>query len=187
MPTDSRVAYHIPPVPARPWFRFSMRRMLAAMMVLSLVFAAISWQRSLAVHEASALLQIIKLRPFSHFKTEQRERILDANLLRSVVKRPEIGGLPLIKMHDDPVAWLRKELKVDYPGDATILRLSLRARGRGKRQAGNVVNAVVEAYLADWRSAHPSDSENLKLVRPARESFDDAGRNAPRTRSGTAC
>ena len=139
------------------------------MMVLSLVFAAISWQQSLAVHEASALLQVTNVGTFSLFKTEQRVRILDANLLRSVVKRPEIARLPLVKMHDDPVAWLRKELKVDYPGDATILRISLRARGRGKRQAGNVVNAVVEGYLADWRSAHPSDSENLKLARPARE------------------
>jgi RNA polymerase sigma factor (sigma-70 family) len=56
--------------------------------------------------------------------------------------RPDVMGLPVLKGHKDPVAWLEDSLMVDFPNEGDILRVGL--RGRETKQLGVIVNAIVQ-------------------------------------------
>lgn len=58
---------------------------------------------------------------------------------------PEIGQLPLVKAQADPIDWLSKNLRVNYPYGNEILQISL--SDPNTDDAIKVVNAVRTAYL----------------------------------------
>jgi hypothetical protein len=77
-------------------------------------------------------------------------------VIAAALLRPDVMGLPVLKDHKDPVAWLEDNLIVDFPNQGDILRVGL--RGREQKQLGAIVNAVVEecvrSSLEEQRRAH---------------------------------
>ncbi len=112
-------------------------------------------------YEAYALLRVSSTSPtvlsqvreetrgeFEIFKRTQVQLLLSGLVLRGAVREPEIKQLSVIKQHDDdPVAWLRDELLLDYPDDAEILRVSL--KGENPADIVKIVDKVVDNYLTE--------------------------------------
>ena len=56
--------------------------------------------------------------------------------------------LPTMREHkEDPVGYLENKLSVDYPGDAELMRVSI--KGTRRDDLAKIVNSVVEAYMEE--------------------------------------
>ena len=61
--------------------------------------------------------------------------------------REHVQGLAIVRNQVDPVTWLAREIAIDTPGNAEILRVSL--HGDDPQAIAVIVNAVVDAYMAE--------------------------------------
>ena len=124
--------------------------------LVGLACATAAWLFMPNVYEASALLEVAERQPsilgedargsFSTYKRAQAVLIKDPFILRAALLDPEIAKLSLIQDHkSDPERWLAEHLIVEYPGDATFLRISL--RGNKPDELAKIVNAVTNKYL----------------------------------------
>jgi succinoglycan biosynthesis transport protein ExoP len=85
---------------------------------------------------------------FALFKRTQIQLVLSNVVLLRTLAEPVINRLSMIQEHnDDPVAWLKDQLIVDYPGDSEVMRVAI--KGRKASEAIKVVNEVVERYLKE--------------------------------------
>ena len=66
-------------------------------------------------------------------------------VLISALRKPAVACLAVVQKEDDPVRWLAKNLRVEYPGNAEIMRVSL--TGNSPDEVAVLVRAVVEAYM----------------------------------------
>jgi len=84
---------------------------------------------------------------FDIYKDTQRQQVTSPLVLTAALRDPKINTLPSVRSENnyDPVAWLQKELRVTFPGDAQIMQVSL--MGRAPTEASALVNAVVDAYM----------------------------------------
>jgi hypothetical protein len=82
---------------------------------------------------------------------------------------------PLVRNNPDPIAWLEKNLQVDFVGKSGILRIAL-SNGDPKERAA-VVNAVASAYLDQFSQMyrHKQDKD-LEKLRHLYEKFGDDAR-----------
>jgi len=82
---------------------------------------------------------------FEIYKGTQQELLTSDVVLTAALARPEAASLAFVQNEDDPVGWLAENLRVDYPGKAEIMRVSLtEAR---PDEAAILVGAVVDAYI----------------------------------------
>ncbi len=84
---------------------------------------------------------------FEIYKSTQAQLLRSRFVIHTALRQHEVAELPLIERHDDPVSWLADELRVDFPGNAEIMRVSL--RGDHPQQLAAMVDAVVEAYMRE--------------------------------------
>ncbi|MBI3462084.1 MAG: hypothetical protein HY000_03355 [Planctomycetes bacterium] len=85
---------------------------------------------------------------FEMYRRTQSVLLKSVVILGPALGRPEVADLEMLQRHqDDPVAWLAEALEVDFPGDAEILRISL--RGDNAKELPTLVNAVVDAFLRE--------------------------------------
>jgi polysaccharide biosynthesis transport protein len=121
---------------------------------------------SLRVHSetprlAFAVQETEQASQFEVFKRTQRELVLGDDVLLSALMDKKITGAPLLKAvseNDDPVTWLRKQLRVEFPGDAEIMSVSM--DGDNAIFITDAVNSVVDAYVQNVVNAgkqHRSD------------------------------
>jgi polysaccharide biosynthesis transport protein len=87
------------------------------------------------------------IKSFEIFKVTQSYLLRDRKVLAAAIADEEIKDLGILEGHGDPVTWLAKELRVEYPDNGLVMTVSL--RGGDPSEAAAVVNAVVEAYLRD--------------------------------------
>jgi len=124
-------------------------------------------------HEASAMLNISEQTDtsdgggadFGTFKRQQFMLVKSPKILGAALARPEIARLANVRARDDRIGWLASQLRIDYPGDATFLRISL--RGTDRRQLATIVNAVVSEYLAELGRTQPDHRRRMQLLRSA--------------------
>lgn len=83
----------------------------------------------------------------------QKERILSRKLLSKVVARPEVADLAMIKERADPVAFLARELTIEFPTGSEIMRITL--HGDRPEELEVLVNAIMDTYLVEI--AHESE------------------------------
>jgi hypothetical protein len=68
--------------------------------------------------------------------------------MHGTFRAKEINQLSMVREHgDDPNAWLRSELIIDYPNDAEVLRIAM--KGTQPVEVTKIVNRVVETYLKE--------------------------------------
>ena len=155
---------------------FRRRWPLAICLGLACALAAMvpAWLLTTDKYTAVSLLQIsasehsIVFQPNDHaadsfevYKGTQQQLITSDVVLISALRKPEFARLPVIQKEDDPIRWLAKNLRVDYPGNAEIMRVSL--TGNNPDEAAELVRAVVEAYMNGAGDAERRDKrEHLK-------------------------
>ena len=84
---------------------------------------------------------------FKTYRLTQAQVVKSRTVLIKALRQPNVAELSLIRSQSDPVAWLEENLKVDFPGDAAVLRLSI--SGDRTDQLAIIVNAVTHAYLQE--------------------------------------
>jgi polysaccharide biosynthesis transport protein len=125
-----------------------------------IVLAALVWFLVPVKYEVYALLRVAGKQQsvlsktgsgteeFQTFKRTQVQLILSPFVLKKATAEPSIAKLPTILEHnEDPSAWLKGELIIDYPDDSEILRVAI----KGKRSADltKIVDMVVKMYLKE--------------------------------------
>ena len=70
---------------------------------------------------------------FEIYKGTQQQLLTSDVVLIAALRKPEVASLAMVQKEDDPVRWLARNLRVDYPGNAEIMRVSLPASSRRKR------------------------------------------------------
>src|SRR6185437_10591522 len=78
------------------------------------------------------------------FLRSQAYLIKDRFVLNAALRSPEVAELSLVKEHTDPLQWLEKEIKVEFPSPEFI-HISL--SGDRPTELLKLVSAVTQAYL----------------------------------------
>ena len=110
-----------------------------------------------AHYTAYALLRIAEIEPRLVFKTAEGKSdfhtyrktqiamIKSSMVLNAALRMEGIAQLPLIRQHDDPVPWLKENLRVASYHSPEILQISI--AGQQPEELAQIVNAVKDAYL----------------------------------------
>ncbi|HTU24520.1 MAG TPA: hypothetical protein VMF30_03930 [Pirellulales bacterium] len=135
---------------------------LTCAILLGGVSAASVWALVPLRFEAQALVRVSKAVPvilenvqknladdnqtYEIFKKTQLQFMKSNFVLSRAVRRPDMQDLATMREHkDDPVGYLERNLIVDYPGDAELMRVAL--KGRQRDDLPKIVNAVVDSYM----------------------------------------
>jgi succinoglycan biosynthesis transport protein ExoP len=125
------------------------------------IVAALLWFLIPVRYEAFALLKVSS-RPqtvltrsvtgandeFTVFKRTQVQLILTGSVLQRTVTEPEISRLSIMQEHnEEPLTWLKKQLLIEYPDDAEVMRISLKTPKAN--EAKKIVDMVVTKYLSE--------------------------------------
>jgi polysaccharide biosynthesis transport protein len=84
---------------------------------------------------------------FDIYKRTQQSSMKNPLVLMTALRDPAISGLSIVCEQTDDIWWLQRELEVDFPDDAELMRVRLKAKN--KRDVAKVVNAVVDAYVKE--------------------------------------
>ena len=87
---------------------------------------------------------------FDIYKNTQQQLLVSRFVLQAALRTPEVNKLASVQREQatgDPVKWLAGRLSVSFPGRAEIMQVSL--SGDDPKEATTLVNAVVNAYLAE--------------------------------------
>jgi len=82
---------------------------------------------------------------FEIYKGTQQQEITSDVVLIAALRNAKVASLVMVQREDDPVRWLAKNLRVEFPGNAEIMRFSL--VGKQPDEVAVLVNAVVDAYM----------------------------------------
>ncbi len=103
---------------------------------------------------------------FKMFKNTQQQIILTPFVLNAALRDQKISALPEISSNPSPIAWLQETIKVSFPADGEIMRVSLEAPSGDS--CVKIVNAVVNAYMSevvdDDRNERLKRLDNLERV-----------------------
>ena len=110
---------------------------------------------------------IVSQQEYATYKQTQAALMASPYVLNAAIRSPEIQALGIISGEEHPVAYLEDELRVEYPGDSEILRVSLAAANDA--EATKVVDAVVKAYSEEIAQSERNDlTRRLDLLRSTR-------------------
>ena len=85
---------------------------------------------------------------FATFKRTQVQLFLSNAVLAADAQRNGDREACVVKEHyDDPVAWLKGKLIIDYPDDSEILRVAIKTKKSS--DSIKIVNIVVEKYQSE--------------------------------------
>lgn len=109
-------------------------------------------------YSAAAWLRVAERRPHimfnkptgDEFLSQRRAQatLITSNLvLNAALRRPGVAQLPSIRAEVDPVAWLRQQLSVSFPGNTEILEIAM--NGEDPKEVVTIVNAVKDAYMEE--------------------------------------
>ena len=81
------------------------------------------------------------------YRTYQRTQVAMARslyVLSDALKNPKVAGLPTVREQADPIEWLAKSIKIDFPDASEVLEISLSGDYAGDLVI--LVNSVVDSY-----------------------------------------
>ena len=82
---------------------------------------------------------------FEIYKATQQQLIKSRFVLTAALRDPSVTNLACVQAEEDPVSWLARELRVNYPGKAEIMEVAL--TGTDPKEVTALVRAVVDAYM----------------------------------------
>lgn len=162
----------------------SLRRQWLAATVLGLLcagpLAAGAWMFQRPKYTSSAYLRIAAAdtplvfetadrsarNDFKTFKNTQKQLLFTPFVLNNALARDGVASLPPLRDVPNAIEWLQKELKVEFPGDAEIMQVSITCQDGDAAQ--KIVDAVVGAYMDEVILAQQEERtqrlENLERV-----------------------
>lgn len=84
------------------------------------------------------------------YKNTQRQLVTSRFVLLAALRKPDVAKLPAVQAEQqsgDPVRWLEKTIKVEFPGDAETMSVSVIRCD--PKEAATLARAVVDAYLTE--------------------------------------
>jgi polysaccharide biosynthesis transport protein len=109
----------------------------------SLAYLRISPQEKVILKASGEGAQIME---FDIYKATQQQLIKSRFVLAHALRGPAVKELNLDERENDPVTWLSDKLRVNFPGKAEIMEVSMAIRNGEESQL--LVQAVVDAYLS---------------------------------------
>ena len=82
---------------------------------------------------------------FSTYQRTQIALITSRMVLNAVLRDPKVAQLSTVRDQIDPLEWLEKELKVEFPGGSTVLSISL--IGDNPADLAAIVNVATTKYM----------------------------------------
>ena len=164
-------AYAQPPPPGVPPVRVQVRRVENPALVRSALQPLLKQRHR---HTAAALLRVTAAESpsrdttgpagnFDVYRATQQQLLKSRLVLSTALKASKIAELAAVKTQADPVAWLARELRVDFPANSEIMQVSL--GGDDPAETAQLVNAVADAYLNQVVQMQRSGSkETLDLL-----------------------
>lgn len=93
--------------------------------------------------------------------------IKDLFTMSTVVRRPDVSQLSVIREQPEPEEWLLKEVRVDFPSGTEIMQISM--TGDKPQELKAIVNAIREVYLQQY----VDDTRKLRVERLKRLELHD--------------
>jgi succinoglycan biosynthesis transport protein ExoP len=131
--------------------------------LLAAAFFFGAWKLSIPKHSAAAYLRIDSSdRPlifktaddaaarggdFNLYKSTQQQLVLTPFVLKTALRDPKVSSVEEFAELDDPVNWLKENLKVSFPGNGEIMQISIETRS--PTSCVPIVNGVVDAYMQE--------------------------------------
>jgi capsular exopolysaccharide synthesis family protein len=84
---------------------------------------------------------------FGYYKQAQSVLVRSRLVLNAALSSPDVANLGMFRTRDDPVAWLERNLQVDFRASPEFMRLSLEGDNPDELKA--VIDAVKTAYIKD--------------------------------------
>lgn len=111
---------------------------------------------------------------FEVYKRTQKELVLGRFVLQAALRNAQVASIRQVQEHLDPAAWLGRELKVDFPGGAEIMSISL--AGDSPSEAASLVNAVMDSYLHEVVEVEAQQERNKldKLTEANERTVDES-------------
>lgn len=176
------------PWPAASPRRFTRFGLVSFFVLMAAIAVAIAIVIELSKSEVTAYLQVARsITPpgwspewfpemsdseYDLFRLTQVELLRSKPLLTRALRDPSISHYTFLARIDDPVDWLKKNLKIDYPNDAELLRIRLFT---SKPEEGvKIVNAVVHNYFKEVVERGVTDRAKAEAkLRDLLSQFDD--------------
>jgi hypothetical protein len=139
-------------------FRFSL---LAALVFVTIFCVVLAWLVQPAHVAATALFRVnsqsssgwffdgtpaLDRADFQTVKKTQIALLRSTYVLEAAIRKPSVGGLPILRTRGDPVKWLQENLNVEFPEQGEIMAISLRGTQSQELQLVQIVDAIVKAY-----------------------------------------
>jgi len=140
----------------------ALRRRWLSVTALGLLCAAVLgtavWFAHVSQYTAISLIEIPagKGGPWGHgdrdmaserWRQTQIQYVTSDFVLMAALRKLEIATLPTVQEEPDPVAWMKDRLRVAFPGNSELMRVSL--KGKNPKELAALVDAVVEAYKTE--------------------------------------
>jgi polysaccharide biosynthesis transport protein len=84
---------------------------------------------------------------FDIYRSTQQQLLTSDNVLTAALRNENAAKASVLQKEDDPVRWLARNVHVDFPGNAEIMRVSL--TGPQPEDVAILVGAVVDAYMKE--------------------------------------
>jgi capsular exopolysaccharide synthesis family protein len=123
------------------------------------------------------LVKQVEVRNFANFQATQVALLKSRLVLNAALNDAKVAALPLVKQEADPLSWLEKEIKVDFPNSQEIARVSM--TGDDANALRTIVDAVIDAYLKDFhRNQNAHRSKRLEELTALGGKYGEAYRQA---------
>jgi hypothetical protein len=100
---------------------------------------------------------------FEIYRATQGQLLVSRRVLLAALRNQQVAKLPVIRREQttgDPVEWLKRRVRVAFPGNAEIMEVGLTADDA--QEAATLLRAVVEAYLDEFVNTE-SDKKPQRL------------------------
>ncbi len=84
---------------------------------------------------------------FNLYKSTQQQLLLTPFVLNTALRDPKIAAVEEIAERDDPIGWLKSNLKVSFPGNGEIMQITMETVS--PTSCVLIVNGVVDAFMQE--------------------------------------
>jgi hypothetical protein len=121
--------------------------------------AALLWYLMPVKYEVYALLRVQGKTPsvlkggnegieeFNIFKRTQVQTVISPLVLEPTASEPAVAKLQTIREQERPANWLKRQLIIDFPDDAELMRVTL--KGRKPEELKIIIDKVVDKYMKE--------------------------------------
>ncbi|MEX2093918.1 MAG: hypothetical protein WD971_14625 [Pirellulales bacterium] len=157
---DSNIQASADARPSRLAFRFSL---FALFLFVTLICVLLAWWVQPRQYIVESMFHLAPAQPgllgetsqpfdpqeFARFCQTHHDLIHTEMVIMSALRDPQIAALPMVRVHADPVAWLREEIEVETSDKTQLLSIRLLCPEGAVDDCRRIVDAISDAYLKE--------------------------------------